>query len=41
MPAPILGGMRQKKCITQDDYFCLVPVSLRAKFEFKYIEIGL
>ena len=26
---------------TQDDFFCFIPPSLAAKYEFSYIEIGL
>ena len=43
--APRLGGIKQKNVLfiaePQDDFFCFIPSSLAAKYEFYYIEIVL
>ena len=40
-----LGGIKQKNVLfiaePQDDFFCFIPSSLAAKYEFYYIGIGL
>ena len=44
--APRLEGIKQKKIVLfiaepQDDFFCFIPSSPAAKYEFYYIGIGL
>ena len=43
--APRLGGIKQKNVLIitepQDDFFCFIPPSLVAMYEFEYIGIGL
>ena len=44
--APRLGGIKQKKFVLfiaepQDDFFCFIPSSPEAKYEFYYIRIVL
>ena len=44
--APRLGGIKQKKFVLfiaepQDDFFCFIPSSPEAKYEFNYIRIVL
>ena len=44
--APRLGGIKQKKFVLfiaepQDDFFCFIPSSPEAKYEFYYIRIAI